>query len=224
MTKQTLEQYIAKGYSIRKIANAEGTSYTNARYWVLKYGLETNASSIRKRAEFVCSCGENRRSEFYSSRPKKCKKCYQTTSIPACDWALIQNYYDAGHTIPECELKFNLSRRAFGTAKKQGLIKTRRAGHQRFVPDVQLFRENSSEARKMVKLRLIQSGEVENKCAICSQPPIWNGLSLVFVLDHKNGKNNDHRKENLQLVCPNCNSQLPTFSKRNFQHKTVGIA
>ena len=36
---------------------------------------------------------------------------------------------------------------------------------------------------------------------------------MVLVLDHINGINNDHRLKNLQFVCPNCNSQLSTFSK-----------
>lgn len=57
--------------------------------------------------------------------------------------------------------------------------------------------------------------EQENKCAICGIPNIWNNLQLNFVLDHINGDASNSRRENLRLVCPNCDSQLPTFKSKN---------
>jgi 5-methylcytosine-specific restriction endonuclease McrA len=50
---------------------------------------------------------------------------------------------------------------------------------------------------------------------LCGQQPMWNGKQLVLILDHINGINNDNRLENLRLLCPNCNSQTPTFAGRN---------
>lgn len=47
-------------------------------------------------------------------------------------------------------------------------------------------------------------------CAICGCPDKWNSKPLVFILDHINGDWKDHRKENIRLICPNCNSQLDT--------------
>ena len=44
---------------------------------------------------------------------------------------------------------------------------------------------------------------------------MWNGKPLVLILDHINGNAEDNRYENLRFVCPNCNSQLPTFTGRN---------
>lgn len=40
-----------------------------------------------------------------------------------------------------------------------------------------------------------------------------------MILDHINGVSNDHRKENLRMVCPNCNSQLETHCGRNRVNK-----
>jgi hypothetical protein len=41
------------------------------------------------------------------------------------------------------------------------------------------------------------------------------GRPLVLVLDHIDGNSENNRRDNLRLVCPNCDSQLPTFKMRN---------
>ena len=88
------------------------------------------------------------------------------------------------------------------------------------------MKEESNYSRWNLKRRLIKEGLLENKCEVCNQPPMWNGATLVLVLDHKNGKNNDHRLENLRLLCPNCHSQTPTFAGRarrlNLERDRVG--
>jgi hypothetical protein len=52
-------------------------------------------------------------------------------------------------------------------------------------------------------------------CAVCGGASTWLGLSLALVLDHIDGDPTNNRRENLRLVCPNCDSQLPTFKSRN---------
>lgn len=66
-----------------------------------------------------------------------------------------------------------------------------------------------------LKQRLIRQGMLENRCAICGMPPEWRSAPLVMRLDHINGDRTDARLENLRLLCPNCDSQLPTFAGRN---------
>lgn len=53
------------------------------------------------------------------------------------------------------------------------------------------------------------------QCAICGMQNIWNGQKINFVLDHIDGNAANGYEENLRLICPNCNSQLPTFKSRN---------
>lgn len=38
---------------------------------------------------------------------------------------------------------------------------------------------------------------------------------LIFVLDHIDGDASNNLRVNLRLVCPNCDSQLPTYKNRN---------
>jgi hypothetical protein len=52
-------------------------------------------------------------------------------------------------------------------------------------------------------------------CAICGGATTWQELPLVLVLDHMDGDATNNHRENLRLICPNCDSQLPTYKSRN---------
>jgi len=66
-----------------------------------------------------------------------------------------------------------------------------------------------------LKLRLLKEGLLVNQCSRCGLPPVWQGEPLTMILDHRNGDNRDNRLENLRLLCPNCNTQQPTFAGKN---------
>lgn len=51
-------------------------------------------------------------------------------------------------------------------------------------------------------------------CSLCGLSE-WCGKAIVLIVDHINGNHTDLRLENLRLICPNCDSQTPTFKGRN---------
>ena len=55
------------------------------------------------------------------------------------------------------------------------------------------------------------SEQQDGRCAICGIDDTWNGVALALIVDHVNGDATNDRRENLRLICPNCDSQLPTF-------------
>lgn len=55
-----------------------------------------------------------------------------------------------------------------------------------------------------------------NKCMICSQSgDNWNGNKLTLIVDHIDGDALNYHVDNIRIVCPNCDSQLPTYKGRN---------
>ena len=54
-----------------------------------------------------------------------------------------------------------------------------------------------------------------NVCDICGQSPMWNNKPLTFILDHIDGDASNSCRENLRLICPNCDSQLDTYKSKN---------
>ena len=43
---------------------------------------------------------------------------------------------------------------------------------------------------------------------------MWRGTPMSMILDHINGVRDDHRLENLRMVCPNCAATLDTHCGR----------
>ena len=68
--------------------------------------------------------------------------------------------------------------------------------------------------------RLIKEGIFEHKCSCCGGTE-WMGEQIPIELDHINGINNDHRLENLRLLCPNCHAQTDTYCGKNQGRKKL---
>ena len=64
-----------------------------------------------------------------------------------------------------------------------------------------------------LKDKLYEDGLKKRICEKCGQGEEWNGDRMSLILDHINGVPNDNRLENLRILCPNCNSTLPTHCR-----------
>lgn len=87
-------------------------------------------------------------------------------------------------------------------------------GFRRARPLSEVLVERSSYPRKNVKRRLLAEGIKRPECELCGQGEIWRGRPMSLILDHINGVRDDHRLENLQMVCPNCAATLDTHCGR----------
>jgi hypothetical protein len=75
--------------------------------------------------------------------------------------------------------------------------------------------ENSPHlSTSKLKQRLLRVGLLENRCVECGLTE-WCGRPLVMHFDHINGLDDDHRLENLRMLCPSCHSQTATYCGRN---------
>ena len=50
---------------------------------------------------------------------------------------------------------------------------------------------------------------------MCALPDVWLDKPLTFIVDHVDGDSENNSRENLRLLCPNCDSQLATYKSRN---------
>jgi len=75
--------------------------------------------------------------------------------------------------------------------------------------------ENSTYTNtNRLRIRLINEGLKEEKCSNCNLSE-WLSQKIPLELDHINGVNNDHRIENLRLLCPNCHALTSTYRGKN---------
>ena len=128
------------------------------------------------------------------------------------DWREIQAYYDLGFSFRETQTQFGFSNASWHKAKCRGEIKPRQP---RMTIEQLLV---GKRCRMHVKTRLLNAGLLENRCSTGAITQ-WLDAPLTMHLDHINGIKDDHRLENLRMLCPNCHSQTPTYSGRNVKRR-----
>ena len=63
----------------------------------------------------------------------------------------------------------------------------------------EIFIEDSSISRKIIRQYILRHKLIPYKCERCSNDGFWMDQVMALELDHINGKNNDHRLVNLRF-------------------------
>lgn len=79
--------------------------------------------------------------------------------------------------------------------------------------DKEFFVDGEKREGKSVIKRLVEGKHKKYECEECGIFE-WNGKPLTLQIHHINGKHDDNRIGNLQILCPNCHTQTDTFGKR----------
>lgn len=87
-------------------------------------------------------------------------------------------------------------------------------GRKKYSLEEILIKNSKYTSTSSLKKRLLKENLLEYKCYNCGIDK-WDNKPISLHLDHKNGIYNDHRLENLRLLCPNCHSQTETYGTGN---------
>lgn len=77
---------------------------------------------------------------------------------------------------------------------------------------------NTKQRNEKFRLALIKERGLQ--CEHCKNTT-WNNLPIVLELHHKNGDHSDLRRENLELLCPNCHYYTDNYGSKKNKTKLV---
>ena len=181
--------------SLRQISRETGKSLTSVRYWFKKYKLKRPSKFLLITDEQIIDSVKTSKSLAQSLR--KLNRSIVGSNYRFLKKAIDRLNLDISHWEP---FGRHISKLKISWDK----ILILNSPHPLF----------SARIKRLIKEELLQ-----NKCQICKSNPVWQNKSLTLRLDHKNGNHNDNRIENLRFICPNCDSQLPTYGSKNLVYQ-----
>lgn len=75
----------------------------------------------------------------------------------------------------------------------------------------EVYCESSLLPRHQLRRRVLTDNFMQYCCYSCGNLGKWQNKELTLEVEHRNGINDDNRKQNLAWLCPNCHSQTPTY-------------
>lgn len=187
---------------------------------IKRYCLQCGKEIINKRAKKFCSKSCSARYNNLNSKKsdETKKKISNTLKLFNTNKRLIENCPDKKEIIQNPKNKHyckqcgkEINGKQFCSNTCSGIYYHNKSYNDFLINNDKYCRANYSP--KPFYIDFLK--EQDNKCAICGCLPEHNGKTLRFVIDHIDGDASNNKRENLRLVCPNCDSQLPTFKSKN---------
>lgn len=139
-----------------------------------------------------------------------------TKVCPTCDNSFdTVTYKEATYCSILCS---NVSRRKRGTIQRN----TRDEWRAELREKAEAYKARPFEQLGWDTQRKRVIEEQHSRCNRCGNSK-WMDEPLSLEVDHKNGDNQDHRRDNLEALCPNCHSLTPTWKGRNKKHKRLKV-
>lgn len=109
-------------------------------------------------------------------------------------------------------------------AKKYGCYKPNQSGKgtNKNIPnriwDIKKWENDEciETSRCVIRQHILKLNLIEYKCNKCGINE-WNGSKIPLELNHINGNGWEHKKSNIEWLCPNCHSQTHTFRGKNIK-------
>lgn len=135
------------------------------------------------------------------------------------DWEEVQRAIDRGATRLDCMGRFGFASCTWYQAIEAGRIE---AGDGR-IPIDALLVVGRRTCRKHLKNRLFDADLRKPECERCGLTE-WRGERLALQLHHINGRGDDNRLDNLEILCPNCHAQTENWGGRNKRESSRAAA
>ena len=198
-TKETVIKLINQGTSIRNIADKIGLSYSGMRSWLKRSGMHPTYMKRKTEWTELQLVDAVAKSETMANVLR-----LLNLGVRPCNYDTINRYcrnlgIDTSHFTGSGHKLRNYTRR---------------------IPTKDLFIPNCKFSPNTVKNRLKRLDFLPEKCSICGINE-WHNKKLVLVLDHVDGNSTNCSIENLRWLCPNCNSQQPTFCRKKRKERKV---
>lgn len=185
-----------------------------------------NYIEAKKRALNTVLDKKIKRIENYNSSPNLCIECkkpisYENRTNSFCSHSCAGKHNNRNRIITKKEAYTNCvecGNKLNRTSKRQYKFCSQKCCTKFRVKQNRKDLLNSSIISGYVPTKRYKDILIEtfgNRCSICSMSAVWESKPLVLILDHIDGNSDNNNLNNIRLVCPNCDSQLPTFKGRN---------
>ena len=165
--------------------------------------------SVHKNASISnCSCSECTKARWKKNSLKRNK-----TEIKR-----IRHWLERTNVCLECKKEFtykSYKERKFCSQTCNSLYSNRirsKNKYSNYLNNQELFCGKVKNIKPLYKYFLEEQNYL---CAICFCKQTHNNKPLVFICDHIDGNAANNMRNNLRMICPNCDTQLDTYKSKN---------